>query len=78
MAPQGAGVCSVSLGACVACSDSTTVTGHVHRDICFMVSPSRIIVMVICSVLTHSWIPSLFVACLNTSVLLPCCFCSVD
>ena len=35
-------------------------------------------VIVICSGLTHSWIPSLFVACLNTSVLLPCCLCSVD
>ena len=33
--------------------DSTTVTGHVLPDICFMVSPSCIIVIVICSVLTH-------------------------
>ena len=53
LARQGAGVCSVSLGACVASFDSTTVTGHALPDICFMVSPSCIIVMVICSVLTH-------------------------
>ena len=30
------------------------------------------------AVLTHSWIPSLFVACLNTSVLLSYCLCLVD
>ena len=53
LARQGAGVCSVSLGACVASFDSTTDTGHALPDICFMVSPSCIIVMVICSVLTH-------------------------
>ena len=54
LARQGAGVCCASPGACVARFDSTTVTRHVPRDICFMVSPSRIIVIVICSVLTHS------------------------
>ena len=53
MARQGAGVCSVSLAACVACCDSTTVTERVPPDNCFVVSPSRIIVIVICSVLTH-------------------------
>ena len=37
-----------------ACFDSTTVTEHVLLDICFVVSPSRIIVNVICSILTHS------------------------
>ena len=36
LARQGAGVYCVSLGACVACFDSTTVMGHVP----FMVSPS--------------------------------------
>ena len=58
MARQGASVSTVSLGACVACFDSTTDTGHVPPDFCFMVSPSCIIVVVICSVLTHricSW-----------------------
>ena len=54
MVRQGAGVCSVSRGACVACFDSTTVTGHVLPDICFMVSPSRIVVIAICNVSTHS------------------------
>ena len=44
---------ALSLGTCVACFDSTTVTGHVLPD-CFMVSPSCIIVIVICSVLAHS------------------------
>ena len=37
-----------------------------------------VVLIVICSVLTHSWIPSLFVACLNTSVPLACCLCLVD
>ena len=37
-----------------ACFDSTAVTGDVLPDICFVVSPSRIIVSVICSILTHS------------------------
>ena len=37
-----------------ACFDSTAVTGHVLLDICFVVSPSRIIVNVVCSILTHS------------------------
>ena len=37
-----------------ACFDSTAVTGDVLLDICFVVSPSRIIVDVICSVLTYS------------------------
>ena len=32
LARQRASVCSASLGACVACFDSTTVTGHVHPD----------------------------------------------
>ena len=53
LALQGAGVCSVSHGGCVACFEGTTVTGHVSPDICIMVSPSCIIVIVICSVLTH-------------------------
>ena len=53
MARQGADVCSVSLGACVACFDNTTVTGRVPPDTCFMVSPSCIVVTVICSVLTY-------------------------
>ena len=43
----------MSLEACVACFDSTTATRPVLPDICFMVSPSCIIVIVICSVLTH-------------------------
>ena len=51
---QGASVCSASPGACVARFDTTAVTGHVLPDICFMVSPSRTFVFVICSVLTHS------------------------
>ena len=53
----------MSLGACVACFDSTTVTGHVLPDNCFMVSPSCIKVIVICCVLTHrlcSWLVSNF------------------
>ena len=43
-----------------------------------MASHPCITVIIICSVLTHSWNPPLFVACLDTSVLLPCCLCSVD
>ena len=65
---QGACVCSVSL----ARFDSTTVTGHVFPDICFMTSSSRIIVVVICSVLTHR-----LCVCL-VSILLPFCLCLVD
>ena len=41
-------------------------------------STACVVVVVICSVLTHSWNPPLFVACLNTSVLPPCCLCSVN
>ena len=48
LARQGAGVCCVSRGACVACCDSTTVTGHVIQDICFMVSPSWLISFFVC------------------------------
>ena len=53
LAPQGASVCCVSLGACFACFDNTTATLHFLLDICFMVSPSCTNVIVICSVLTH-------------------------
>ena len=54
---------------------SSSTTGHVLPDICFMVSPSCIIVIVICSVVTHRlclWLVS------TLSFLLPCCLCSVD
>ena len=55
----------------------TSVEGTFHSVFFFFFLRRRrltacVVVIVICNVVTHSWNPSLFVACLNTSVLLPC------
>ena len=42
-------------GTCVACFDGTRAMGHGSPDVCSMTIPKCVVVIVICSVLTHSW-----------------------
>ena len=59
----------------------TSVEGTSHSFFFFLRRrhlTACVVVIVICNVLTHSWIPSLSVACLKTSVLPPCFLCLVD